>query len=83
MATSSDMNFNIGNEVSDDVPKTWPLTGELGSTGLKRSAGILDEEFLPQLQGRKLIQILREMSENDPIVGALLFAMDKLLRGID
>jgi len=83
MTIPSATNFNIGNEVSDDVPKTWPLTGELGSTGLKRSAGILDEEFLPQLQGRKLIQVLKEMSENDPIVGALLFAMDKLLRGID
>jgi phage gp29-like protein len=83
MTISNATEFNIGNEVIDEVPKTWPLTAELGQIGLKRSAGILDEEFLPQLQGRKLIQVLKEMSENDPIVGALLFAMDKLLRGID
>lgn len=75
--------FSIGNEVGDEVPARWGLTAELGETGLKRSAGILDEEFLPQLKGRKLVQVLKEMSENDPIVGALLFAMDKLLRGIE
>jgi hypothetical protein len=56
---------------------------ELGVTGLKRSAGYLDEEFLPQLKGKKAIQVYREMSDNDPIVGALLFAIDKLVRNAD
>lgn len=55
---------------------------ELGSTGLKRSAGIVDEEFLPQLRGRKAVQVYKEMSENDPLVGALLFAVDRLLRNV-
>lgn len=75
--------YILDNETGDEVPKNWPLTGELGDSGLKRTAGVLDEEFLPQLQGRKLVQVLKEMSENDPIVGALLFAMEKLLRTID
>ena len=56
---------------------------ELGSTGLKRSAGYVNEEFLPALRGRKAVQVFREMSENDPIVGALLFAVDRLLRQIE
>ncbi|MEO6205033.1 MAG: hypothetical protein ABIO67_06595 [Mycobacteriales bacterium] len=56
---------------------------ELGSTGLKRSAGYVDEEFLPQLRGRKSIQVYREMGENDPIVGAMLFAMVQLCRNVD
>lgn len=56
---------------------------ELGTTGLKRSAGYVNEEFLPALRGRKAVQVFREMSENDPIVGALLFAVDRLLRQIE
>ena len=62
--------------------KAGPMV-ELGGTGLKRSAGYLDEEFLPALKGRKAIQVFREMSDNDPIIGALLFAVDRLLRQID
>lgn len=56
---------------------------ELGGTGLKRAGGIVDEEFLPQLRGRKAVQVYKEMSENDPLVGALLFAVDRLLRNVE
>jgi hypothetical protein len=56
---------------------------ELGTTGLKRASGYIDEEFLPQLRGRKAVQVFKEMSENDPLVGALLFAVDRLLRNVD
>ena len=55
---------------------------ELGVTGLRRNVGYLDEEFLPQLKGRKAVQVYREMSENSPIVGALLFTMENLLRQV-
>jgi hypothetical protein len=55
---------------------------ELGVTGLKRASGYIDEEFLPQLRGRKAVQIYKEMSENDPLVGSLLFAVDRLLRNV-
>ena len=61
------------------VTRKSPMV-ELGSTGLKRSAGYISEEFLPALRGRKAIQIYREMSDNDPVIGALLFAVDRLLR---
>lgn len=56
---------------------------ELGATGLRRSAGYLDEEFLPQLRGRKAVQVFKEMSDNDPIVGSLLFTMTNLIRNIE
>lgn len=56
---------------------------ELGATGLKRAAGYVDEEFLPQLRGRKAVQVFKEMSENDPLVGALLFTIDRLLRNVE
>lgn len=56
---------------------------ELGATGLKRAAGYIDEEFLPQLRGRKSVQVFKEMSENDPLVGSLLFTIDRLLRNVE
>ena len=55
---------------------------ELGTTGLRRYSGYVEEEFLPQLRGRKAVQIFKEMSENDPLVGSLLFAIDRLLRNM-
>ena len=56
---------------------------ELGTTGLKRNAGYVDEEFLLHLKGRKAVQVYREMGENDPITGALLFSLQQLIRGVD
>lgn len=54
---------------------------EIGKTGLKRAGGYVSEEFLPQLKGRKGIQIFREMSDNDPIVGAMLNSLKRLIAG--
>lgn len=65
-------------EISDLLP---PFL-EVGATGLKRSAGFLDEEFLPHLKGRKAVQVFKEMSENDPLVGSLLFSVRMLLRNV-
>jgi hypothetical protein len=56
---------------------------ELGQSGLRRTSGYVYEEFLPALKGRTAIQVFREMRENDPIIGALLFAMDRLIRQIE
>jgi hypothetical protein len=72
----------VQGEVSEKL-NSGPALGELGATGLKRSAGIIDEEFLPALKGTKGDQVFTEMSKNDPIVGALLFTIEKLLRQID
>lgn len=70
-------------DIPYDVPKQVSPIIELGSTGLRRTGGYIDEEFLPQLRGRKAVGIYREMSDNDPIIGALLFALERLLREID
>lgn len=56
---------------------------EIGDTGLKRAAGIIDEEFLPALRGRKAVKVFREMALNDPTVGAMLFAIEQLLRQVE
>jgi hypothetical protein len=56
---------------------------ELGTTGLKRAGGYIDEQFLPQLRGRKAVQIFKEMSENDPLIGSLIFTVDRLIRNVE
>lgn len=76
-------NFEGGDDLTGAVKKQTSPMIELGATGLKRSAGYVNEEFLPALRGRKAVQVFREMSDNDPIVGALLFAVDRLLRQIE
>lgn len=62
----------------DQVPRVSPML-EVGRTGMRRSGGYMDEEFLPQLRGRKSVQVFREMADNDAIVGALLFALQRLI----
>lgn len=59
-----------------------PTAAEIGSSGLKRSAGLVFEEFLPQLMGPRATKVYTEMGENDPIVGAIEFAFDKLMRQV-
>lgn len=55
---------------------------EAGITGLKRHAGYVYEEFLPQLAGQRATKVFREMRDNDATIGAILYAIDKLLRGV-
>lgn len=68
--------------VAEVHQQAGPLV-ELGSTGLKRASGYVDEEFLPGLRGRKAIQVYREMDDNDAIVGALMFAITALIKEVE
>ena len=45
---------------------------EYGSIGQRRYAGMFSEEFLRELQGKRGIEVYREMSENDEVCGAIL-----------
>lgn len=40
------------------------------------------EEFMLELQGSRGIKVLKEMSDNDPIVGAMFFAIDMFMRRV-
>lgn len=51
---------------------------EFGETGLRRWGGILAEEWLPDLSGLKGRKIYREMADNDPTIGAILFAIKQI-----
>jgi len=54
-----------------------------GVTGLKHWAGMIDEEWEPTLKGPKGVAVYREMRDNDPITGSVLFAMEHTLRGVE
>ena len=53
---------------------------EIGRIGQKRYGGTFYEEFLPDLRGQKGIKVYYEMSENDDTIGAILFAVEMLIR---
>ncbi|MGN0489346.1 MAG: hypothetical protein ACI4HO_08805 [Ruminococcus sp.] len=56
---------------------------ELGRLGQKRYGGFFYEEFLRELRGRKGIAAFQEMSENDDIIGSILFSMETLIRQVE
>jgi hypothetical protein len=58
-------------------------TMELGVAGAKISGGFVYDEFLPQLVGERGRRVFREMRDNDATVGAVLFAIEMVLRKVD
>lgn len=67
--------------VSKARPKTIPE--EIGVIGIKQFSGYINEEFLRVLAGPKGRKTYREMADNDSIVGAILSAVDLLIRGAE
>jgi len=55
---------------------------EAGTSGLRRSNGVVIEEWLPSLQGRRGARAIAEMRDNDPIVGAILYGIEHQLRAV-
>lgn len=69
-------------DYSDPTRKASPFL-EIGSSGLAQYGGFVRDEFLPQLQGDAGLRVFREMFDNDPIVGALVFAVQMLMRKVE
>ncbi len=57
-----------------------PMMAEYGSIGQRRYSGIFSEEFLRELQGKRGIEVYREMAENDEVCGAIIYAIETLIR---
>lgn len=80
MALPNDpLNKNVGNQ------KITPqiATRELGRTGLIEYDGYVYEEQLRQLSSFDVrVRVYREMSENDSVIGAILFVIDMLIRQV-
>lgn len=56
---------------------------EIGASGLKHSGGFVREELLRELVGPNGVRIIREMMDNDPVIGAFLFAVEQAIRQVD
>jgi hypothetical protein len=56
---------------------------ELGSTGLSRNGGQMNEEWLRELSGERGRRVYREMADMDPVIGASLFAIQMLMAQVD
>jgi hypothetical protein len=69
--------------IKDQNDKPIKLTSEVGTTGLKHWQGRIDEEWVRELMDLRRWKTLREMRDNDPIIGAILFAVDMLIRQVD
>lgn len=63
-----------------ETDEKYEFLDVLGSTGLKREAGQISEEWLRHLEGDKGHKIYTEMRDNDPVVGAILYAIKTLVR---
>jgi len=57
---------------------------ELGVGGLQVYTGeIRADEFLRELKGRRAVKKYREMRDNDSIVGAVMYAIEQILRDVE
>ena len=77
--------------MSDDITKAvlpgmdaesddGTVLSEVGTTGLRRSSGIVQEELHPKLRGRQAVRVYREMRDNDAVIGGILWAVKMLIR---
>jgi hypothetical protein len=70
--------LQFGNDPSES--KLTPDFSELGTSGINRWGDNVYEEFLPQLQYPRAAKVYKEMSDNDPTIGAIFFAAKQLIR---
>lgn len=56
---------------------------QLGTTGLHRHGGYVYEEFLPNLRWPRAGRVYQEMADNDPVVGAILYLAEMLIRNAE
>ena len=54
---------------------------QLGNSGLRRYGNAIYEEFLPELRWPQAGMVYQEMSSNDPVIGAILYLAEMLIRG--
>jgi len=56
---------------------------QFGTTGLRRYGGHVYEEFMPHLRWPRAGKIYQEMADNDPVVGAILYIAEMLIRNVE
>lgn len=63
-------------------PRTSYDLGRIGGTGLVQHGGVVREEWLTDLQGTRWRAVVKKMTDQDAIIGGVLFAIEMLLRRI-
>jgi hypothetical protein len=64
-------------------PKSSTDFMEVGSSGLRQNGGIVNDDFLRQLNGPQAYSNFREMADNDAVVGGMLQAIEMIVRSVD
>lgn len=67
------------NQLKTEWAKATPMA-EVGLSGLNRYGSWVSEEWLRELHGIEGVKRYKEMRDNDPIIGAFLFAIEMLIR---
>ena len=57
------------------------ITEEIGTAGLRSYSGVVREEYDYKLSGAQGRRVYRQM-QDDPVIGAMLFAIDRLIRQV-
>lgn len=65
-----------------DVVRNYDNGVEYGRIGQKRYAGVFWEEFVHDLRGAHGVRVYQEMADNDDVIGAILFAIENLMRQV-
>lgn len=74
-------NLNRSDEISKE--STNVIFSEIGVSGLERYSGIIGEEWLNELGDLyKSNKIYKEMRDNEPLLGAILFAAEMYVRRV-
>jgi len=67
----------------DETKLTRATFGELGAAGLNRYGGTVDNDFIKDLErATSRFKIFTEMRLNDPVIGAILFLVEQMLRRV-
>lgn len=73
------------NEIRPDLSggkSASPVYLEIGNTGLNRWGQDIYEEFIPILRFPRSARIYKEMSSNDPVIGAILLCARQLIKKV-
>lgn len=70
------INSNLGTDLKYNILKPQ------GISGLNRLANFVYDDFLINLRGREGAKVYKEMSMNDPTIGAFIYAITCLIRNV-
>lgn len=63
--------------------RNYDKYADLGYTGLNRQGNYVYEEFLTQLRWPQAAKVYKEMADNDPTIGAILYMATQLVRKVN